>query len=45
VYLWSDGGYFNVRLEGGKQCILAKISAGEDNRKEIVGQTGLLPGK
>jgi putative transposase len=37
VYLWADGVYFNLRLEGGKQCLLVVIGATPDGRKELVG--------
>jgi transposase-like protein len=36
VYIWADGVYFNVRLEGERQCILVLIGATEEGRKEIV---------
>ena len=37
VYLWADGVYFNIRLEGGKQCLLVVIGATPEGRKELVG--------
>jgi transposase-like protein len=36
VYIWADGVYFNVRLEGERQCILVLIGATEDGRKELI---------
>ena len=36
VYLWSDGIYFNVRLEEARSCILVVIGATEDGRKELL---------
>jgi transposase-like protein len=36
-YLWADGVYFSVRLEGVKRCILVIIGAGEEGHKELVG--------
>jgi putative transposase len=37
VYLWADGVYFNIRLEGGRQCLLVVIGATPDGNKELVG--------
>lgn len=36
IYWWADGVYFNVRLEGGRNCILVIIGVTEDGRKELV---------
>lgn len=36
VYVWVDGIHFNVRLEGGRQCILVVMGATADGRKELV---------
>jgi putative transposase len=36
VYLWADGVYFNVRLEGERSCILVVIGATEDGHKELL---------
>jgi putative transposase len=36
VYLWVDGVYFNVRLEGERQCILIVMGATAEGRKELV---------
>jgi putative transposase len=36
VYIWADGVYFNVRLEGERQCILVLIGATEEGRKELI---------
>jgi transposase-like protein len=46
VYLWADGGYFTVRVEGAKQCLLVIIGTGEYGRKKKVGgQPEQLPEK
>ena len=37
VYMWADGIHFNIRLEGGHQCILVIIGATADGEKELVG--------
>lgn len=37
VYIWADGVYFNVRLEGERTCILVVIGATADGRKELLG--------
>src|SRR5262249_54152223 len=35
VYVWADGGHFNIRLEEeGKQCILVLLGATADGHKE-----------
>jgi len=36
VYIWADGVYFNVRLEGSRQCILVLIGATADGQKELI---------
>jgi putative transposase len=36
VYVWADGVYFNIRLEGGRQCILVLMGATADGQKELV---------
>jgi putative transposase len=36
VYVWADGVYFNVRLEGGRQCILVLMGATADGQKELI---------
>jgi len=36
VYVWADGVYFNIRLEGGRQCILVLIGATADGNKELI---------
>jgi transposase-like protein len=36
VYVWADGVYFNIRLEGGRQCILVLLGATADGRKELI---------
>ncbi len=36
VYLWADGVYFNIRLEGERQCILVVMGATVDGKKELV---------
>jgi transposase-like protein len=37
VYLWADGVYFNIRLDGDdRQCILVLIGATSDGRKELL---------
>lgn len=37
VYVWADGVYFNIRLEGGRQCLLVVIGALPDGTKELIG--------
>jgi len=39
VYIWADGVYFNIRLEGGRQCILVLMGATADGRKELIAVT------
>jgi putative transposase len=36
VYVWADGVYFNIRLEGGRQCILVLMGATADGQKELI---------
>jgi putative transposase len=36
VYIWVDGVYFNVRLDGDRQCILVIVGAKPNGEKEIV---------
>jgi transposase-like protein len=36
VYVWADGVYFNIRLEGGRQCILVLLGATADGQKELI---------
>lgn len=36
IYWWVDGVYFNVRLEGERNCILMIIGVTEDGRKELL---------
>lgn len=36
VYFWADGIYFNLRLEGERQCILVVIGATAEGKKELV---------
>jgi putative transposase len=37
VYLWADGVYFNVRLDGGgRQCILVLMGATVEGKKELI---------
>jgi len=36
VYFWADGIYFNLRLEGERQCILVIIGATAEGKKELV---------
>jgi len=39
VYIWVDGVYFNVRLDGDKQCILVIVGAKSNGKKEVVSVT------
>src|SRR5262249_15645333 len=34
--VWADGVHFNVRLEGGRQCILVLMGATADGKKELI---------
>jgi putative transposase len=36
VYVWPDGVHFNIRLEGGRQCILVLMGATADGKKELI---------
>jgi transposase-like protein len=36
VYIWADGVYFNIRLEGGRQCVLVLLGATADGKKELI---------
>jgi len=36
VYVWADGVYFNIRLEGGRQCLLVLMGATADGKKELL---------
>src|SRR4051794_31936301 len=36
VYVWADGVHFNIRLEGGRQCIPALMGATADGKKELI---------
>src|SRR5512135_3165768 len=36
VYVWADGVHFNIRLEGGRQCILVLMGATAEGRKELI---------
>ena len=36
VYVWADGVHFNIRLEGGRQCILVLLGATADGKKELI---------
>jgi putative transposase len=36
VYVWADGVHFNIRLEGGRQCILVLLGATPDGKKELI---------
>ena len=36
VYVWADGVHFNIRLEGGRQCILVLMGASADGKKELI---------
>ena len=37
VYIWADGVYMNVRLDGNKTCLLVIVGATESGKKEILG--------
>ncbi len=39
VYIWVDGVYFNVRLDGDRQCILVIVGAKPDGIKEVISVT------
>src|SRR5512147_1449061 len=36
VYVWADGVHFNIRLEGGRQCILVLMGATAKGKKELI---------
>ena len=36
VYVWAAGVYSNIRLEGGRQCILVLLGATADGQKELI---------
>lgn len=36
VYCWVDGVYFNIRLEGERQCILVVLGVTGEGKKELV---------
>jgi transposase-like protein len=36
VYVWADGVHFNIRLDGGRQCILVLMGATADGKKELI---------
>src|SRR5512135_1318598 len=36
VYVWTDGVHFNIRLEGGRQCILVLMGATAEGKKELI---------
>jgi putative transposase len=36
VYVWADGVHFNIRLEGGRQCVLVLMGATADGKKELI---------
>src|SRR3954453_21427432 len=36
VYVWPDGVHFNIRLEGGRQCILVLMGATAEGKKELI---------
>jgi transposase-like protein len=36
VYVSADGVYFNIRLEGGRQCILVLLGATADGKEELI---------
>src|SRR5512142_2912865 len=39
VYVWADGVHFNIRLEGGRQCILVLRGATAEVEKELIAIT------
>ena len=39
VYVWADGVHFNIRLEGGRQCILVLMGATAEGKKELIAIT------
>jgi putative transposase len=36
VYVWADGVHFDIRLEGGRQCILVLMGATAEGKKELI---------
>jgi transposase-like protein len=36
VYVWADGVYFHIRLEGGRQCLLVLLGATADGQQELI---------
>src|SRR5271154_1853351 len=36
VYIWVDGVYFNIRLEGDRQCMLVLLGATAEGKKELI---------
>src|SRR5262245_61674018 len=36
VYIWADGVHFNIRLEGGRQCILVPKGVTAEGKKELI---------
>ncbi len=36
VYVWADGVHFDIRLEGGRQCIPVLMGATADGTKELI---------
>lgn len=36
MYLWVNGGHFNIRLEDDRQCILVLMGATADGHKELI---------
>ena len=36
VYVWADGVHFNIRLDGGRQCILVLMGATAEGKKELI---------
>jgi transposase-like protein len=36
VYVWADGVHFNIRLEGGRQCILVLMGATAEGKKGLI---------
>src|SRR3954452_22986418 len=36
VYVWADGVHFNIRVEGGRKCILVLMGATAEGKKELI---------
>ena len=36
LYVWADGVHFNIRLEGGRQCILVLMGTSADGKQELI---------